>query len=122
MMIRENQDEAKERRTTRRVGCRLQVMNDAMGVVSDISEGGARFRFHHAVTLNEDFDIPIKIADRIIWARVRPLWAQPCPLPQVFDVGGSFTLINEEDRALIRQYVENSLRKPFDFVSRFFRH
>lgn len=119
MMLRDNQ-EAKERRATRRIGCRLRLMNDSLGVVTDISEGGARFSFHHAVSLHEDLDVPIKIGDRIIWARVHPLWAQPSPAPQVFDVGGSFSVISEDDREVIRQYVEKNLRKPFGFRARFF--
>ena len=100
------------------MGCKLRVLGGPYGVVTDISESGARFNFHHAVALNEDFDVPIKILNRIIWARVHPVWAQPLPAPQVFGMGGSFTVLNDEDRETIRNFVQTRLRRPFRFISR----
>lgn len=109
-----------DRRIARRVGCRLQIMNDPMSAVADISETGARFNFHHAISLDEDIDVPIRILDRIIWARIHPLWARPTAAPQAIDVGAQFTVISDEDRETIRQYVQKSLRKPFGFLERHF--
>src|SRR5262245_30604581 len=124
MAIRFGNPKPEERRESRRVGCKLQVMNDALGTVTDISEGGARFNFHHAVSIQEDLDVPIKISDRIIWARLHPRWVQPASAPQTFDLGGSFATISDEDRALIRAFVEKRLQRPFgfNFVGRYFGH
>ena len=111
-----------DRRTYRRVGCRIPAANDSRAVVSDISEGGPLFSLHRTLSLSESFQVPIKLSEKILWVRIQPVWVSPAPRSNQFDLGARFIEMHQEDRDAIRDYVARRLEPKENFFNHWFRH
>ena len=102
-----------DKRQFRRVSCEVetsfknldQPAKKGIGetTISDISEGGVRFRSNHFVPVQDRLLVTLKIpGKKLIETLAKPAWIREIPSVGQFDIGCQFLSLSDEDRAIIR--------------------
>lgn len=77
--------------------------------ISDISEGGIRFRADHFIPVRDrlyfNLNIPSK---KPVMITAKPAWITEIPSINQYEIGARFDGLSDEDRAEIRDLVRNS--------------
>lgn len=77
-------------------------------VVSDISEGGIRFRVSNFISVRNRLSMfltPEKSSS--LEAIVKPAWIKEIPHLSQFEIGASFISISQEDKRIIQELLAN---------------
>lgn len=84
-----------------------QTLNETTAI--DISEGGFRFRSNHFLSIHHRLMFKVNIPKRKpIEVIAQPAWIREIPSIHQYDIGGSFLTLSDEDKSLIREFLENS--------------
>jgi hypothetical protein len=108
-----------DKRHSRRIGCRILSWFRTIAeggfsgystTVSDISEGGVRFRSSEPLSPNDNYYLFLEIPGRAsIDSYVKPVWSWKSPHSNEYETGASFVKIHPEDQGIIRQLVSSKL-------------
>ena len=76
----------------------------------DISEGGFRFRSNHFIPVHQKLAVKVNLPKRKpIEVIAKPAWIRELPNVGQFDIGGSFLTLSNEDKNLIREFLEDKI-------------
>lgn len=76
--------------------------------VSDISEGGIRFRSTRFIPVREKISFSLNPPKKkTIEAFVKPAWVSELPHVGQYEIGANFLTLSQEDQKLIRSMLEN---------------
>ncbi len=77
-------------------------------ITSDLSEGGVRFRAGRFISVHNRLLFRLRIpGQKPIEALAQPAWVREIPSVSQYEIGAKFLSLSDEDRELIRRYVQN---------------
>lgn len=76
-------------------------------IVRDISEGGVRFRSNQFIPVKDKLLLRLSVpGKKTVEAIAEPQWIREIPSIRQFDIGAKFVSLSNEDREIIRQFVQ----------------
>ena len=77
-------------------------------VISDISEGGIRFRAGKFIPVQNRLLFRLRLPNqKPIEAVAKPAWIREIPALNQYDIGAEFLSLSDGDREIIRSYIQN---------------
>ena len=76
--------------------------------ISDISEGGVRFRAARFIPVHNKLLIRLRLPNqKTIEAVAQPAWIKELRTVDQYEIGAKFISLSDADRKLIRRYIQN---------------
>ncbi len=110
-----------ERRVHSRVKCELEALGRGIGAdspvslwetsISDISEGGVRFKSNYFMSVSSKFLIRLNIPrSKTVEIITQPAWIRELPNIKQYDIGARFVGLTQEDKGVLRNFIRTQPR------------